>query len=49
MNQDPDGRDILSEFGAARFIVTTNDDYQPVFDYARSAGLDLLTYDWMND
>lgn len=48
MDQDPQGRAVLKTFGARRFIVTTNKDYQPVFDYAESAGLDLATYDWMN-
>ena len=48
MDQDPEGQKILENFGAARFIVTTNEDYSPVFEYAEAAGLDLATYDWMN-
>jgi phosphonate transport system substrate-binding protein len=48
MDQDPEGRKILKNFGAARFIETTNEDYSPVFEYAEAAGLDLATYDWMN-
>jgi phosphonate transport system substrate-binding protein len=49
MSEDPEGRKILESFGAARFIETTNEDYAPVFEYAESAGIDLATYDWMNE
>jgi phosphonate transport system substrate-binding protein len=49
MDADPEGRRVLEKFGAARFIETTDEDYAPVFNYADSIGLDLFTYDWMND
>ena len=49
MAQDPEGIRVLKDFGAARFIETTNEDYRPVFEYAESAGIDLATYDWMNE
>ena len=49
MDRDPEGKGILKEFGQSRFIETTNADYKPVFDYAEAAGLDLATYDWMNE
>jgi len=49
MNQDPEGREILKEFGAARFIETTDNDYEPVYRYARDAHIDLATYDYVND
>jgi phosphonate transport system substrate-binding protein len=48
MDQDNAGRAILSDFGAARFIDTTKDDYKAVFDYAETIGLDLETYDYLN-
>lgn len=49
MDQDPEGRRVLKGFGQSRFIETTNQDYDPVFKYAEAVGLDLATYDWMND
>ncbi|MGD8352783.1 MAG: phosphate/phosphite/phosphonate ABC transporter substrate-binding protein, partial [Pseudomonadota bacterium] len=49
MSDDPEGIRVLKVFGAARFIETTNEDYRPVFEYAKAAGLDLATYDWTNE
>jgi phosphonate transport system substrate-binding protein len=49
MHLDPAGREILAAFGARRFIATTDEDYRPVYDYARHVGLDLATYDYLND
>jgi phosphonate transport system substrate-binding protein len=44
MDTDPAGREVLTEFGASRFIETTKDDYAPVFDLARRAGIELKDY-----
>lgn len=49
MNNDPEGATILAVFGARRFIETTDEDYAPVVKYAREIGLNLSTYDYMND
>jgi len=49
MDQDIEGKVILKEFGVARFISTTEEDYDVVFDFAAEVGLDLETYDHMND
>jgi len=49
MNQNEAGRKVLRGFGAARFVETTRDDYNIVFAYAETIGLDLDTYDYMND
>lgn len=49
MHEDPNGRTVLENFGAARFIETTDSDYEPVFRYARGAGLDLARYNYRND
>jgi phosphonate transport system substrate-binding protein len=49
MHEDPEGRRVLERFGAKRFIPTTDDDYKPVFDYARKIDLDLHTYNYIND
>jgi len=49
MDKNAAGRAVLHAFGAARFIPTTEDDYAPVFEYAAIIGLDLETYDYLND
>jgi phosphonate transport system substrate-binding protein len=49
MERDPEGKKALERFGALRFIETTNADYRPVLEYAKSARLDLATYDYLND
>jgi phosphonate transport system substrate-binding protein len=48
MHNDPEGKDVLKQFGAKRFIETTNDDYEPVVRYSKHIHLDLATYDYMN-
>jgi ABC-type phosphate/phosphonate transport system substrate-binding protein len=49
MHQDPEGRKVLEQFGALRFIETTNDDYNVVVKYAEEAHFNLATYDYIND
>jgi len=49
MHEDLEGVQQLKAFGARRFIVTTNDDYRPVYRYAQQAGIRLSTYDYLND
>ncbi|MDG4475623.1 phosphate/phosphite/phosphonate ABC transporter substrate-binding protein [Thiovibrio frasassiensis] len=49
MDQDAEGRQALVQFGASRFIETRVQDYQPVIEYAKRIGLDLATYDYVND
>jgi len=49
MDRDEAGRAVLEEFGATKFIATSHDDYAAVFDYAEKIGLDLESYDYMND
>lgn len=49
MHQDPEGEAVLRNFGVSRFIETVNEDYAPVYDYAELAGLELATYDWVNE
>ncbi|UCD48111.1 MAG: phosphate/phosphite/phosphonate ABC transporter substrate-binding protein [Deltaproteobacteria bacterium] len=49
MHDDPRGKEILKMFGAIRFIETVEEDYKAVYDYARQVGLDLATYDYIND
>lgn len=49
MNTDPEGEKILKKFGARKFIETTDRDYEPVVKYAKVIGLNLATYDYMNE
>jgi phosphonate transport system substrate-binding protein len=49
MNRDDEGREILAEFGARRFLVTTEKDYAVVFRFAKKVGLDLASYDYRNE
>ncbi len=49
MHEDSEGKTVLAAFGARRFIETTDKDYEPVLRYARDIGLNLSTYDYMND
>ncbi len=49
MDQDQEGKEVLKGFGAIRFVATSEADYAPVFEYAAQIGLDLTTYDYMND
>jgi phosphonate transport system substrate-binding protein len=48
LEKDADGAKVLAQFGALRFIETTGEDYLPVIDLAREAGLDLKAYDYRN-
>jgi len=49
MHDDPEGATVLKNFGAKRFIETTDRDYEPVIAYAKVIGLNLSTYDYMNE
>jgi phosphonate transport system substrate-binding protein len=44
MHNDPNGINVLKNFGARRFIETTADDYASVYRYAQAIGLNLATY-----
>jgi phosphonate transport system substrate-binding protein len=49
MHLDPDGKKALGQFGAVKFIETTNKDYEAVVNYAKDIHLNLSTYDYTND
>lgn len=49
MDQNEAGRRALAQFGARRFIATGAQDYAPVIEYAERIGLDLATYDYINE
>ena len=46
MHNDPAGKNVLRDFGATRFIETTDNDYLPIYKYTKEANLDLATYDY---
>lgn len=49
MHNDPEGQAVLKKFGALKFIVTTEKDYEPVHELAVKAGIDLKKYKWKNE
>ncbi len=44
MGDDEEGRLLLEQFGAARFVPAEDADYEPVYRLAGEAGIDLATY-----
>lgn len=49
MHQSLEGKAILEDLKIEKFVETTVDDYQPVLDYAAEIGLDLQTYNYLNN
>jgi len=49
MHLDPDGKKVLKQFGAQRFIETRNEEYDIIMKYAEDIHLNLSTYDYKND
>lgn len=49
MHDDPEGMEVLKNFGVRRFIEATDKDYEPVERYAKESGLNLSAYDYLND
>jgi len=48
MDRETDGQVVLRQFGAIRFIKTVTEDYNPVFEIARKAGIDVERYSYVN-
>jgi phosphonate transport system substrate-binding protein len=48
MDKDPEGVNVLRQFGAKRFIETTDEDYASVYKYVKQIGLNLSTYNYRN-
>ena len=44
LREDKRGREVLKQLDAKRFIETSREQYQPVFDLAKEAGIDLKKY-----
>lgn len=49
MHTDPEGINILKKFGAKKFIETSDDDYAAVYRYVQEIGLNLKTYDYIDE
>jgi phosphonate transport system substrate-binding protein len=49
MGQDEESKKALSAYGASRFVESTPEDYKVVFEFAKSIGIDLETYDYSID
>jgi len=49
MHLDPEGKKVLEQFGAQKFIETANADYAIVVKYAEEIHQNLATYDYIND
>lgn len=48
MHNDEDGRMVLKKFGAKRFIVTTDEDYQSVHDYLKKIDMYFTSSEYGN-
>ncbi|RJQ40959.1 MAG: phosphate/phosphite/phosphonate ABC transporter substrate-binding protein [Nitrospiraceae bacterium] len=48
MDKDAEGKETLKKFEAIKFVPTTKEDYRPVFDIVKSAGIDIKTYRYIN-
>jgi phosphonate transport system substrate-binding protein len=48
LHTEPEGQAVLKQFGAVKFIEATKDDYQPVFEMLKRAGIDIKTYNYKN-
>ncbi|MBI4850043.1 MAG: phosphate/phosphite/phosphonate ABC transporter substrate-binding protein [Nitrospirae bacterium] len=48
MDSDPDGKEVLKNFGALRFIETKESDYEPVLKMAEEAGINTVNYEYDN-
>jgi phosphonate transport system substrate-binding protein len=49
LKNEPEGKRVLEQFGAIMFIETTAQDYRPVFDMAKEAGIDMRRYNYRNE
>lgn len=48
LHKSPEGDKVLNKFHALRFIETEVADYQPVYQWAQGAGIDLDKYRYVN-
>ena len=46
LHETPEGQEILKNFGALKFIATSNDDYRVLYNMINQLGIDLLEYSY---
>ena len=49
LHNTPEGQEVLKNFGAIRFIKTSNDDYKVLYNMAKQLGIDLQEYSHKNN
>ncbi|MDA8422026.1 MAG: phosphate/phosphite/phosphonate ABC transporter substrate-binding protein [Nitrospiraceae bacterium] len=48
MDGETEGKDVLRKFGAIRFVATRAEDYQPVFQLVKEAGIVIKPYEYLS-
>ena len=46
LHETPEGQEVLKNFGAIKFVATSDDDYVVVYNMAKELGIDLLEYSY---
>ena len=46
LHETPEGQEILKNFGAIKFIKTSNDDYKVLYNMVKQLGIDLQEYSY---
>jgi phosphonate transport system substrate-binding protein len=46
LHESPEGQETLKNFGAIKFIATSNDDYVVVYNMVKQLGIDLQEYSY---
>lgn len=49
LDKSPEGLEVLEKFKAQRFVETNSEDYLPVFEMAKKAGIKIRTYQYLNE
>ena len=49
LHKTPEGQEVLKNFGAIKFIKTSNDDYKLLYNMAKELGIDLQKYSHKNN
>ena len=49
LHKTPEGQEVLKNFGAIKFIETSNDDYEVLYNMAKQLGIDLHEYSHKNN
>ncbi len=49
LHETPEGLEVLKNFGAIKFIKTSNDDYEALYNMVEQLGIDLREYSHKNN